>query len=112
MKGYVGTTPIRAVGVLAAVLLLALMGMGPVAAQANLGLNSKPFSSTDWEADQGNTSFVAAKAFDGNLGTRWNSDRGDTNGSFLGTRWDTPQTITKIVITEAIDRIQAFRVQQ
>jgi len=112
MKGYVGSVPIRAVGILAAVLLLAILVMGPAAAQANLGLNSKPFSSTDWEADQGNTSFVAAKAFDGNLSTRWNSDRGDLNGSFLGTRWDTPQTITKIVVREAIDRIRAFRLQQ
>jgi hypothetical protein len=94
------------------VLLLLALVMGPAAAQANLGLSSKPFSSTDWEADEGNTSFVAAKAFDGNLSTRWNSDRGDLNGSFLGTRWDTPQTITKVVVREAIDRIRAFRLQQ
>jgi hypothetical protein len=111
MKGYVGLSPGRTLGLLLGV-LLALAAIGPAAAQRNLALGSKPFSSSDWDASTGLTSFIASKAFDGNLGTRWNSDRGDTNGSFLGTRWDAPQTITKIVITEAIDRIRAFRVQQ
>jgi hypothetical protein len=112
MREYSGSTLTRAVRVIGAAFLLSVALVGSASAQRNLALNSKPFSSTDWESDQGNTSFIAAKAFDGNVGTRWNSDRGDENGSFLGTRWDAPQTITKIIIREAIDRIRAFRVQQ
>jgi hypothetical protein len=97
----------------AAALLLALALITAAAAQsANLALGSKPFSSTDWESDIGNKTFVAAKAFDGDLTTRWNSASGDDNGSFLGTRWDTPQTISKIIMREAFGRTQAFRVQQ
>jgi hypothetical protein len=112
MKGYNGWAPTRVLGALAAVLLLSVLAIGPAAAQRNLALGSKPFASTAWEQDTGLQGFIAERAFDGNLGTRWNSDRGDLDGSFLGTRWDTPQTITKIVIREAIDRIRAFRVQQ
>jgi hypothetical protein len=112
MRGYLVTALPRAVRAAAAALLLILALIGSASAQRNLALNSKPFSSTDWQQDQGNTSFVAAKAFDGNLGTRWNSASGDDNGSFLGTRWDAPQSVTKIIIREAIDRIRAFRVQQ
>jgi hypothetical protein len=112
MRGYLVTALPRTVRAAAAALLLILALIGSASAQRNLALNSKPFSSSDWDASTGLTSFIAAKAFDGNLGTRWNSDRGDTDGSFLGTRWDVPQTVSKIIIREAIDRIRAFRVQQ
>jgi hypothetical protein len=112
VKGYSVTALTRTVRPAAAGLLLILALIGSAAAQSNLALQSKPFSSTDWESDQGNKTFIAAKAFDGDLTTRWNSASGDDNGSFLGTRWDTPQTITKVVIREAFNRVNAFRVQQ
>jgi hypothetical protein len=112
MRGYLVTALPRTVRAAAAALLLILALIGSAAAQTNLALQSKPFSSTDWESDQGNKTFIAAKAFDGDLTTRWNSASGDDNGSFLGTRWDTPQTITKVVIREAFNRVNAFRVQQ
>jgi hypothetical protein len=114
MKRTSGTALPRAAGALAAAILLILALAGSAAAQAttNLALGSRPFSSSDWQQAQGNTSFTADKAFDGNLATRWNSDSGDANGAFVGTRWDTPQTITKIVVRQAFDRIAAFRIQQ
>jgi hypothetical protein len=115
VKGYPVTALTRAVRAAAAALLLTLAFIGSAAAQGNIALNSKPFSSTDWEQDSGNKTYVASKAFDGDLQTRWNSDRGDENGSFLGTRWDTPQTITKIIVREAVfpnPRIESFRLQQ
>jgi hypothetical protein len=115
MRGYLVTALPRTVRAAAAALLLILALIGSATAQTNLGLNSKPFSSTDWQQDQGNTTYVASKAFDGDLQTRWNSASGDEDGSFLGTRWDAPQTITKIVVHEAVfpnPRIEAFRLQQ
>jgi hypothetical protein len=115
MRGYSVTALPRTVRATAAALLLILALIGSAAAQTNLGLNSKPFSSTDWQQDQGNKTYIASKAFDGDLQTRWNSASGDEDGSFLGTRWDAPQTITKIVVHEAVfpnPRIEAFRLQQ
>lgn len=111
--GFAGSALTRAARATTAALLLTLSLVGAAAAQSqNLALGSKPFSSTDWEADQGNKTFVAAKAFDGDLTTRWNSASGDDNGSFLGTRWDAPQTIAKVVIRQAFDRVRSFRVQR
>src|SRR5215210_3151852 len=64
------------------------------------------------QEDQGNTAFVAVKAFDGDYTTRWNSGAGDLDGSWLAADWDSPVTINKVVMYEAIGRINAFRVQR
>ena len=46
----------------------------------NLSLTATAVSSSDY---QGGTDYDAAKAKDGNLGTRWNTDGGDIDGSAL-----------------------------
>jgi hypothetical protein len=101
------------VGVLASALLAIFAVGAPAAAQnKNLTATARYSSSSDWESDIGNTAFVAAKAFDGDLTTRWNSGAGDLDGSWLAAEWDTPVTINRVVMYEAIGRINAFRVQR
>jgi hypothetical protein len=93
-------------------LLLAGLSHGTAAAQnQNLTATAKYSASSEWESDIGNTNFIAARAFDGNLSTRWNSYAGDSEGSWLAARWDQPVTVNKVVIREAFDRITGFRVQ-
>jgi hypothetical protein len=100
-------------GILASALLAILAAGTPAgAANTNLTATAKYLSSSDWESDIGNTAFVAAKAFDGDYTTRWNSGAGDLDGSWLAADWDTPVTINRVVMHEAIGRINAFRVQR
>jgi hypothetical protein len=100
-------------GVLASALLALFAAGAPAAAQnKNLTANAKYSASSAWQEDQGNAAFVAVKAFDGDYTTRWNSGAGDLDGSWLAADWDSPVTINKVVMYEAIGRINAFRVQR
>jgi hypothetical protein len=111
--GYAGLRPGRASWVALGALLLASLSLGTATAQnQNLTATAKYSASSEWQSDQGNTNFIAARAFDGNLSTRWNSYAGDSEGSWLAARWDQPVTVNKVVIREAFDRITGFRVQQ
>ena len=74
----------------------------------NLSLAATAVSSSDY---QGGTDYNAAKANDGNLTTRWNSDAGDTDGAYLEMQWSQPQTFNKVQIREAIDRIRNYSLQ-
>lgn len=114
MKGYKVSAPIRAIGALAGVVALLLATMGPADAQnRNLTANAKYIASSFWQedADPPNPGYVAAKAFDGNLTTRWNARGDDVADSWLGATWDQPVTINKVVVREAYDRFAGFRVQ-
>jgi hypothetical protein len=75
---------------------------------ANLSLTAKAVSSSDY---QGGTDYDAAKANDGDLTTRWNSDDGDTNGAWLEMQWPQAQTFNQVTIREAIDRIRNYSLQ-
>jgi hypothetical protein len=96
---------------LGALLQLSLSHGTAAAQNQNLTATAKYSASSEWESDIGNTNFIAARAFDGNLSTRWNSYAGDSEGSWLAARWDQPVTVNKVVIREAFDRITGFRVQ-
>jgi hypothetical protein len=99
-------------GVALGALLLAALAGPAQAANTNLTATAKYSSSSDWESDQGNTTFVAAKAFDGDLTTRWNVASGDNDGSWLAAEWDAPVSINKVVVRQAFNRLAGFRVQQ
>src|SRR5947208_3352227 len=100
MKRFRATAGWR-VAAVAGTLLAAVALAGPAAAKNNnLTATAKYSSSTDWQSSQGNVDFVAAKAFDGDLSTRWNSDSGDQDGAWLAANWDAPVTINKVVIYE------------
>jgi hypothetical protein len=92
--------------------MVVILAAPAAAKNTNLTATAKYSSSSDWESDQGNTTFVALKAFDGDYTTRWNSAAGDTNGAWLAANWDSPVTINKVVIYEAIARVNGFRVQR
>jgi hypothetical protein len=100
-------------GVLVGALLAAIALAGPAAAKnTNLTATAKYSASTEWQHDQNNPNFVASKAFDGDLSTRWNSDSGDEGGSWLAATWDQPVTVNKVVMYERFSRVTAFSVQQ
>jgi hypothetical protein len=100
-------------GVIGSLGLAVALLAGPAAAKnMNLTATAQYSSSSDWQSDQGNTTFVAAKAFDGDLTTRWNSYAGDGAGAWLAAKWNQPVTINKVVLREAFDRITGMRIQQ
>jgi hypothetical protein len=117
MKRFLATTSGWRAGVIAGA-LLAIVGLaGPAAAQnTNLTATARYSASSSWDSERGDTTFIAAKAFDGNLATRWNVDRaangGEAEGSWLAAEWDTPQTISRVVVHEAFDRFDAIRIQR
>lgn len=91
------------------VLIALLGGTLTVSAQTtatNLARGAKASSSSDWNQD-----FVASKANDGELTTRWNSAAGDRDGSWLALTWDQPQTFNKVIVRQAFNRIQVFHIQ-
>ncbi|MGM3932420.1 discoidin domain-containing protein, partial [Salmonella sp. NW378] len=59
----------------------------------NLALQATAASSSNY---QNLTTYNAAKANDGDLTTRWNSDAGDVSGSWLEMDWKTPQTFSEV----------------
>src|SRR5437588_10207016 len=67
---------------------------GPLANSKNQNLTAtaKYSASTEYQSSQGNVDFIAAKAFDGLLATRWNADGSDASGSWLAATWDAPVT--------------------
>jgi hypothetical protein len=100
-------------GVVAGVLLLAAALAGPAhAANTNLTATAKYSASSEWESDKGNTTFIAAKAFDGDITTRWNVHEEDmAPGSWIAANWDAPVSINKVIVREFLDRVHGFRVQ-
>src|SRR5262249_28630672 len=115
MKRFRAASAGWSAGVTALALLVAVGLAGSASAASldkNLTATAQYSSSSDWQSDQGNTTFVAAKAFDGDLTTRWNSYSGDGEGSWLAATWSAPVTINKVVLREAFNRIDGFRVQQ
>jgi F5/8 type C domain-containing protein/carboxypeptidase family protein len=112
MKRFLATPSGWRGGALVGALLLAVALAGPAAAKnSNLTATAKYSASSEWQSDQGNTSFVAAKAFDGDITTRWNVDSNDYDGSWLEADWDQPVTVNKVVMYEFLDRVKGFRVQ-
>ena len=60
---------------------------------------------------QGDQTFAAAMAFDGNPDTRWATD-GGTKQAWLEVRFDKPKRISQVLINEALpNRIQKFELQ-
>lgn len=57
------------------------------------------------------TDYVAAKAIDGDLTTRWNTAVGDIDGSWIQIDWNTPQTFNEVVIRQNFNRIGQFELQ-
>ena len=115
MRRFVAATSGWRVGAIASVLLVAAALASSASAASlntNLTATAQYSSSSDWESDQGNTTFVAAKAFDGDLTTRWNSYAGMAEGEWLAAKWNAPVTINKVVLRQAFDRIDGMRVQQ
>jgi protocatechuate 3,4-dioxygenase beta subunit len=82
------------------------------AANTNLTATAHYSASSEWESNRGNAAFVAAKAFDGETSTRWNVAGGNDRGSWLAARWDGPVTINRVVVREAFDRLDGFRIQR
>jgi len=105
-------------GAVASVLLVAALGRpavgdeGPLPNSKNQNLTATAKYSASTEYQGGNPDFVAAKAFDGLLATRWNADGGDKDGSWMAATWDAPVTINKVVIYERFSRVQAYSIQQ
>src|SRR5262245_20583762 len=96
-------------GAVVGALLLAVGLVGPAkAANTNLTANAIYSASSAWQDDQGNTQFVAAKAFDGDLATRWNSRSDDADGAWLAVEWAQPVTLNKVVIYERFSRVLSF----
>jgi hypothetical protein len=94
-----------------AVLLVALAG--PVAAaNTNLTATAHYAASSEWESDRGNTTFIAAKAFDGDVATRWNVAGGNDQNSWIAANWSRSVTINRVVVHEAFDRLDGFRIQR
>jgi hypothetical protein len=94
--------------IFALMLALMLVLAAAVAAQTpvNLSKSAQPSSSSDWNAD-----FGPYKANDGDLTTRWNAAADDVNGSWLAMTWSSPQTINKVVVRQAFDRIRKFHIE-
>src|SRR5437667_7402050 len=115
MSRFVATTFGWRAGALAGALLVAVALAGPASAASlnmNLTATAHYSASTEWQSAQNNPNFVAVKAFDGELATRWNSDSGDENGSWLAANWDAPVTINKVVMYERFSRVQGYTIQQ
>src|SRR3954463_13129259 len=101
------------VSALAGTLLAAIALAGPAAAKnTNLTATAKYSASSEWESDKGNTTFVAGKAFDGDITTRWNVASGDNDGAWIEADWDAPVSINKVVVHEFLDRVKGFRLQR
>jgi hypothetical protein len=79
----------------------------PSSEHKNLAVTAKHSASSEWDAK-----FSAAKAFDGDGATRWNSRNLETQGAWVACRWEQPVTVYKVVVREAFDRINGFKVQQ
>jgi len=105
------------VGVVAGILLAAAFALpaagdeGPQANSKNTNLTAtaKYSASSEWE--DGNPTYLASKAFDGDYTSRWNVASGDNDGSWLAATWDNPVTINKVVMYEDYDRLNGFRIQ-
>ena len=70
------------------------------------------YSSSSNLAETGNVEYDAAKAFDGDLDTRWNSKIGNAVGAWLAARWDRPVTVHKIIVRQAHDRMTSFVIER
>jgi hypothetical protein len=102
-----------AVGLLAAAFALPALGdEGPQANSKNQNLTATAQYSASSEWEDGNPTYLASKAFDGDeTTTRWNVASGDNDGSWLAATWASPVTINKVVMYEAFDRLNGFRIQ-
>ncbi|MCX5770781.1 MAG: alpha-L-fucosidase [Candidatus Hydrogenedentes bacterium] len=80
----------------------------PVIATAD-GVKGKYAASNVYQGDE---TFAAAMAFDGNPDTRWATD-GGTKQAWIEVRFDKPRLISQVLINEALpNRIQKFEIQQ
>src|SRR5262249_11067143 len=77
-------------GALAGALLTAIFLAEPASAataskNTNVTATAKYSASSEWDSASGDTTYLAGRAFDGDLTTRWNVDRGSDNqeGSWL-----------------------------
>src|SRR5438045_3899059 len=102
----------RLLTIAAALLMGALLAVPAAAANQNLTATARYSASSEWESDRGNMTFVAARAFDGDRATRWNVAGGDGSGSWIAASWDSPVTVNRVVVREAFDRLDGFRVQR
>jgi alpha-L-fucosidase len=59
---------------------------------------------------QNQSDYDAAKAVDGNLQTRWATDAG-THQAWLELDLGSVKTFSRVVINEALDRVQSFQLQ-
>jgi len=117
MKRFLSAASGWRVGVVAGVLLVAAFarpamgdeGPQPNSKNTNLTATAKYSASSEWE--NGNPTYLASKAFDGDYTSRWNVASGDSDGSWLAATWDNPVTINKVVMYEDYDRLAGFRIQ-
>jgi hypothetical protein len=115
MRRFVAATSGWLVGAIASVLLAVAFLASPTAAASlnhNLTATARYSASSYWDSDQNSTTFIADKAFDGDLNTRWNGYTGTGVGEWLAAQWDSPVTMNHVVVREAFDRIDGFRVQR
>ena len=68
------------------------------------------YSSSNHPAINGET-FTADKAFDGDYSTRWNAGKGQTTDQWLEARYAEDTTVDRIVIREALGRIDSYAIQ-
>jgi hypothetical protein len=90
----------------------AALAAPPVTQNHNVTATAKYSASSYWDSDTGSTTFIADKAFDGDLNTRWNGYTGTGEGEWLAAQWDSPVTFNHVVVREYADRIDGFRVQR
>jgi protocatechuate 3,4-dioxygenase beta subunit len=115
MKRFVAATHGWRVSAVAGVLLAAVALAGPTAAASlnqNLTATAKYSASSYWDSDSGSTTFIADRAFDGDLSTRWNGYTGTGVGEWLAAQWNSPVTMNHVVVREYADRIDGLRVQR
>src|SRR2546427_6368287 len=90
MRRFVAATSGWPVGAIASVLLTVALLAGPTAAASlnhNLTATAKYSTSSYWDSDQNSTTFIADRAFDGDLSTRWNGYTGTGEGEWLAAQW-------------------------
>lgn len=96
--------PLASAAALALMFAALILASGAALAQGeNLALKAKAIASTEFPSG----GFEAARAIDGKDTTRWNDDC-TTNQQWFELDWDAPQTIGKVVMKNAYDRVGAY----
>ncbi len=89
------------------VVLTGIFAVAPIWGQGtNLALQAKATADSEFPGG----GFEASRAIDGKDTTRWN-DNCQGGDHWLALEWPSPQTIGKVVIKQAFDRIKSYKIQ-